>query len=264
VYALLGLGFVDEAAAFTRWLSDRVHDQAGSSSGPLKIMYRIDGSSDLGEQELDHLAGYRDSRPVRIGNGASDQLQLDIYGEALDSVYFADQQGVGIGHRAWTELVSVLDWLAEHWDQPDEGVWETRGGQQDFVYGRINSWTAFDRGIRFAREHGRPGSVERWAIERDNVYAEVMAKGWNVDRGAFVQHYATDVLDASVLRMAQVGMITPSDPMWQSTLRAMDQELVSDSLVYRYNPEASPDGLRGHLLVVHVLVCRGAGQGRAA
>jgi GH15 family glucan-1,4-alpha-glucosidase len=245
VYALLGLGFVDEAAAFTRWLSDRVHQQAGSSSGPLKIMYRIDGSSDLDEEELDHLAGYRDSRPVRIGNGASDQLQLDIYGEALDSVYFADQQGVGIGHRGWTELVSILDWLAEHWDQPDEGVWETRGGQQDFVYGRINSWTAFDRGIRFAREHGRPGSVERWTIERDNIYAQVMAKGWNADRGAFVQHYATDVLDASVLRMAQVGMITPSDPMWQSTLQAMDEELVSDSLVYRYNPEASPDGLRG-------------------
>ena len=245
VYALLGLGFADEAAAFMDWLFDRVHERAGSASGPLKIMYRIDGSSDLVEETMDHWAGYRRSRPVRIGNGAADQLQLDIYGEALDSIYFADQHGVGTPHRGWTELAGVLDWLAEHWDQPDEGIWETRGGQQDFVYGRINSWAAFDRGVRYAVERGRPSSLQRWIIERDNVYAQVMTRGWNDKRGAFVQHYGTDVLDASVLRMAHTGMILPTDPMWLSTLKAMDTELVSDSLVYRYNPEASPDGLRG-------------------
>jgi GH15 family glucan-1,4-alpha-glucosidase len=245
VYALLGLGFEDEAAAFMNWLFDRVHEQAGTASGPLKIMYRVDGSSDLDEQVLDHLAGYRGSRPVRIGNGAADQLQLDIYGEALDSIYFADQHGVGTPHRGWTELAGVLDWLTEHWDQPDEGVWETRGGQQDFVYGRINSWAAFDRGVRYAVERGRPSAMQRWITERDNIYAQVMGKGWNARLGAFVQHYDTDVLDASVLRMAQVGMILPTDPMWLSTLKAMDTELVSDSLVYRYNPEASPDGLSG-------------------
>jgi GH15 family glucan-1,4-alpha-glucosidase len=211
----------------------------------LKIMYRVDGSSDLTEETLDHLAGYRGSRPVRIGNGAADQLQLDIYGEALDSIYFADQRGVGTPHRGWTELAGMLDWLAEHWDQPDEGVWETRGGPQDFVYSRINSWAAFDRAVRYATERGRPSSLERWIIERDNIYNQVMTKGWNEKRGAFVQHYGTDVLDASVLRMAQVGMVLPTDPMWLSTLNAMNEELVSDSLVYRYNPEASPDGLRG-------------------
>ncbi len=245
VYALLGLGFEDEAAAFIGWLSDRVHEQAGSASGPLKIMYRVDGSSDLDEEVLTHLAGYRGSRPVRIGNGAADQLQLDIYGEALDSVHFANSRGVGIGHRSWSDFADVLDWLADNWDQPDEGVWETRGGRQNFVYGRVNSWTALDRGIRFALQHGRPGSIERWMTERDKIYRQVMHRGWNAKRGAFVQHYATEVLDASVLRMSQVGLIEPSDPMWSSTLQAMDQELVSDSLVYRYNPEASPDGLRG-------------------
>ncbi len=245
VYALLGLGFVDEAAAFISWLSDRIHEQAGSDSGPLKIMYRVDGSSDLEEVVLEHLAGYLDSRPVRIGNGASDQLQLDIYGEALDCIYFADQRGVAISHRSWTELADLLDWLADHWDQPDEGVWETRGGRQSFTYGRINCWTAFDRGIRLATARGLPGSLDRWIIERDNIYKQVMSKAWNTQRQAFVQHYGTDVLDASVLRMATVGMIVPNDPMWTATLAAMEQELVSDSLVYRYNPQASPDGLRG-------------------
>jgi GH15 family glucan-1,4-alpha-glucosidase len=245
VYALLGLGFVDEARAFIGWLSDRVHEQAGSASGPWKIMYRVDGSSDLDEQVLDHLQGYLDSRPVRIGNGAADQLQLDIYGEALDSVYFASRHGVGISHQTWTELGRVLDWLTEHWDEADEGVWETRGGRQDLVYGRLNSWTAFDRGIRLATARGLPAHLAQWTIERDQIYRQIMEKGWNDKRGAFVQHYATDVLDASVLRMAQVGLILPNDPMWTSTLSAIEKELVSDSLVYRYNPEASPDGLRG-------------------
>ena len=138
-----------------------------------------------------------------------------------------------------------IDWLSEHWDAPDEGVWETRGGRQDFVYGRINSWTAFDRAIRLAADTGRPGNVARWLTERDHIYRQVMDRGWHDQRGAFVQHYDTDVLDASLLRMVQVGIVTPEDPRWLSTLDEMDSELVSDSLVYRYNPEASPDGLRG-------------------
>ena len=245
VYALLGLGYVDEARAFVSWLSDRVQEQAGSESGPLKIMYRVDGSSDLGEETLEHFDGYRGSRPVRVGNGAADQLQLDIYGEAMESIHFADRHGVGISHHAWTRLAGIHDWLCEHWDQPDEGIWETRGGREDFVYGRVNSWTAFDRAIRLAHERGRPGDVTRWRAERDRIYLQVMKDGWNDGRRAFVQHYGGEVLDASLLRMVQVGFIDPADPMWLSTLDAMEQELVSDSLVYRYNPGASPDGLRG-------------------
>ena len=245
VFALLGLGYVDEAGAFIDWLRDRVQEQAGVGSGPLKIMYRVDGSSDLTEEVLGHFEGYRGSAPVRVGNGAADQLQLDIYGEALDSIYAADGGGVEVTYSGWTNLARIVDWLSEHWDQAEEGIWETRGGRQDFVYGRINSWTAFDRAIRLAAGHGRPGELARWTAERDKVYQQVMDKGWDDKRGAFVQHYGTQVLDASLLRMVQVGLIAPGDPRWLSTLDAMDSELVSDSLVYRYNPEASPDGLRG-------------------
>ncbi|HEY7042777.1 MAG TPA: glycoside hydrolase family 15 protein, partial [Nocardioidaceae bacterium] len=245
IYALLGMGFTDEAAAFGRWLRDRVVDSANGDTGPLNVMYRVDGTSDLVEETLDHWTGYRGSSPVRIGNGAADQLQLDIYGEALDSIYFGDQHGLPIGHRGWTRLCDVLDWLVDHWDQPEEGIWETRGGRKDFTYGRIMSWVAFDRGLRLAAKHGRPGSIARWTQERDAIYAQVMSRGWNEERQAFVQHYDDRVLDSSVLRMSSVGLISPLDPMWTSTLRAMDEELVTDSLVYRYDPSATPDGLRG-------------------
>jgi GH15 family glucan-1,4-alpha-glucosidase len=245
VYALLGLGYTDEAAAFGGWLRDRIREQAGESSGPLKIMYRVDGSSDLEEEVLDHLEGYRGSHPVRIGNGAADQLQLDIYGEAMDSIYLADAHGLQVGHEFWTHIADMLDWLCEHWNQPEEGIWETRGGRQDYTYGRLMSWVALDRSVRLARNRGRPADLSRWIIERDRIYEEIMQRGWNPEREAFVQHYASDVLDASLLLMPLVGFVAPRDPMWLSTLRAMDDELVADSLVYRYDPSASPDGLRG-------------------
>ncbi|GAA1638430.1 glycoside hydrolase family 15 protein [Georgenia ruanii] len=245
VYSLLGLGFREEAAAFATWLRDRVQDQRADGAAPLQIMYRVDGSSDLSEEILEHWEGYRGSSPVRIGNGAADQLQLDIYGEAIDSVYFADRHGIQAGHPGWLKLVEVLNWLADNWDQPEEGIWETRGGRQDFTYGRLMCWVAFDRGIRLAASLGRPAPVDRWRQERDAVYNQIMEKGWSHERQAFVQHYRTDVLDASLLRMSNVGFVSPTDPMWDSTLRAMDGELVTDSLVYRYDPAASPDGLRG-------------------
>ena len=246
INALLGLGFVEEAAAFLRWLNDRIVDEAGADSGPLKIMYRVDGSTDIGEEVLDHLEGYRGSRPVRIGNGAADQLQLDIYGEMMDSVYHAHLRGLRVGHRGWTHLRQIMDWLATNWDRPEEGIWETRGGRQDFTYGRLMSWVALDRMLRIAREQGFPADIGRLAVERDRIYEQLTKRGWNPQRGAYVQHYQTDVLDASLLLMPLVGFVSPTDPMWLSTLRAIDRELVSDSLVYRYDPSASPDGLRGH------------------
>ena len=146
VYTLLGLGFMDEAAQLGSWLGDRVREHADGAGGPLNIMYRVDGSSDLTEEVLEHWSGYRDSRPVRVGNDAADQLQLDIYGEALDSIYLADLAGVQVPHRGWAAIRDVLNWLADHWDQPEEGIWETRGGRQPFTYGRLMSWVAFDRG----------------------------------------------------------------------------------------------------------------------
>jgi GH15 family glucan-1,4-alpha-glucosidase len=246
VYALLAMGFTEEAADFSRWLMARVQEQAASgASSPLNLMYRVDGSTDLKETILEHWEGYRGSSPVRIGNGAAEQLQLDIYGEALDSIFYGDQRGLPLGHPGWTAVSSLLSWLADHWDQPEAGIWETRGGAKDFTYGRVMSWVAFDRAIRLATSHGRPAPLELWTGQRDAIYEQVMTKGWNPERGAFVQHYRDTVLDSSLLRMSSVGFITPQDPMWLSTLRAMDSELVTDSLVYRYDPGASPDGLRG-------------------
>ena len=246
VHALLGLGFTEEAEAFARWLNDRAAEQAGEASGPLKIMYRIDGSPDLDEQILDHWEGYAESKPVRIGNGASDQLQLDIYGEMLDSLWLADQHGLRVGHPGWTKLAQITDWLCENWEQPDEGIWETRGGRQNFTYGRLMCWVALDRMVRLAREHGRPAALSRWIGERDRLYDWIMEHGWNPHRRAFTQHDETEVLDASLLMMPIVGFVAPRDPLWLSTLDAMETELVSDSLVYRYDPGASPDGLLGH------------------
>ncbi|HET6699088.1 MAG TPA: glycoside hydrolase family 15 protein [Nocardioidaceae bacterium] len=246
VFSLLGLGFREEAAGFARWLRDRVAESSRrDGESPLKIMYRVDGSSDLSEEVLEHWEGYRGSYPVRIGNGAADQLQLDIFGEALDSIYAGDQRGIPVGHRGWLAIADLLEWLSDHWDQPEEGIWETRGGRKDFTYGRLMSWVAFDRGIRMADAHGRPAPLERWRAERDAIYRQIMERGFHRDRQAFVQRYDASVLDSALLRMSSVGFVTPHDPMWASTLRAMDEELVTDSLVYRYDPEVSPDGLRG-------------------
>ena len=245
IHALAGLGYLPEAGRFSMWLRDRVAEQAGSASGPLKIMYRVDGTSDLVEESLDHFEGWRGSRPVRIGNGAADQLQLDIYGEAMDALYHASENGVPIAHQGWQALSKIIDWVADNWDQPDEGIWETRGGRQDFTYGRFQCWVALDRALRMAESSGRPANLAKWAGARDALYNQIMERGWNPAIGAFTQHYSTEVVDASLLLMPLEGFIPAQDPMWLSTLRAIDKQLVSDSLVYRYNPGASPDGLHG-------------------
>jgi GH15 family glucan-1,4-alpha-glucosidase len=245
MHALADLGYLEEAGRFGMWMRDRVTEQAGEASGPLKIMYRVDGSSDLVEETLDHFEGWRGSRPVRIGNGAADQLQLDIYGEAMDTLFDSIQRGLPIAHQGWRELTKIIDWVADHWDQPDEGVWETRGGRKDFTYGRFQCWVALDRAIRMAERTGRPANTAHWTAARDRLYGQILDRGWNEKVGAFTQHYDTDVLDSSLLLMPLEGFISPLDPMWTSTLRAIDGQLVSDSLVYRYNPAASPDGLHG-------------------
>ncbi len=245
VRALLALGFRDEAIAFSYWMRDRAIERRGGGAAPLDIMYRVDGSSDLVEETLDHFEGYRGSRPVRIGNGAAQQLQLDIYGEFLDSLFLLDQTGVMVGDAGWTAVEEIIDWLCENWDQPDEGVWETRGGRKPFVYGRLMCWVAFDRAIRIARNRSYPASLQRWTDERDRIYRTIHEKGWNDDLGAFVQYEGSDVLDASLLLMPLMGFISPTDPKWVSTLDAMNSTLVSDSLVFRYDPKASPDGLQG-------------------
>jgi len=245
LYALLRLGFTEEAAAFMGWLSDRYVESAGRGDGPLQIMYGVDGRPDLEEIELDHLEGYRGSRPVRVGNGAATQLQLDIYGELIDSVYLYNKHGEPISYDEWRSLAGIVDWLCDNWDRADEGIWEVRGGRQHFTYSRLMCWVAIERAIRMARQRGLPCDMVRWLSVRDTITEQVMERGWHPQRGAFVQHYDTDVLDASVLLMPLTKFIAPRDPRWLSTLDAIGEELVSDSLVYRYNVEASPDGLRG-------------------
>ncbi|MEU6394525.1 glycoside hydrolase family 15 protein [Streptomyces sp. NPDC046939] len=242
VRALIDLGLHEEAYAFRHWLRERIELAGSTATGPLQIMYRVDGDPHLSEELLDHLEGYQGSRPVRAGNAAASQLQLDIYGEAADALIVGGDIGA---IRGWKALSDVLDWLAENWDQPDEGIWETRGGRHDFTYSRLMTWVAFDRGVRAATEFSRPADIARWTIARDAAFRQIVARGWSQKRQAFVQHYDTDVLDASLLLMPKVGFLSPRDPDWISTLDAMDQELVSDSLVYRYDPGASPDGLRG-------------------
>jgi GH15 family glucan-1,4-alpha-glucosidase len=245
VYAFMRLGFTEEAAAFMDWLTDRFREQAMGESGPLQVLYGIDGRKEVPEEVLEHLEGYRGSKPVRIGNGAANQLQIDIYGELIDSVYLYNKYGDPISHEAWTELCGIVDWVSENWDQPDEGIWETRGGREDFTYSRLMCWVAIERAVRVARQRGLPADLVRWMAQRDDIYRQIMDRGWNEERRAFVQHYGSDVVDASLLLMPLVKFMGPTDPRWLSTLDAISKELVSDSLVYRYNVEATPDGLEG-------------------
>ncbi len=244
LYAFLTLGFTEEAGAFMNWLQGRFRYD-NNDSGFLQIMYGIDGRAELPEEELTHLEGYMGSAPVRIGNQAATQLQLDIYGELMDSVYLCNKFGLPIYYDGWVDLTRNLEWLLDHWDQPDEGIWETRGGRRDYTYSRLMCWVAVERAIRIAQQRGLPADITRWSTVRDRIYQQIMRRGWNPDRSAFVQHYDTDVLDASLLLMPLCKFIAPTDPRWLTTLDAITAELVSDSLVYRYNVEASPDGIEG-------------------
>jgi GH15 family glucan-1,4-alpha-glucosidase len=245
LYGLLRLGFTEEAGAFMSWLTDRFREGVDTAGDPLQTMYGIDGRRELPEETLDHLEGYRGSAPVRIGNAAADQLQLDIYGELIDSVYLYNKYGTPIYHQAWLDLSRVVNWVGENWDQPDEGIWEMRGGRKDFTLSRLMCWVAVERAIRMARQRGLPADLVRWMRHRDDIYEQIMERGWNEHRKAFVQHYGSEVLDASLLLMPLVKFIAPTDPRWLSTLDAIGEELVSDTLVERYDPNAVPDGLPG-------------------
>jgi GH15 family glucan-1,4-alpha-glucosidase len=243
LYALLHIGFEEEAKAFMGWLQARMREL--EPDGALQIMYAIDGRHDLPEITLDHLEGYRGSRPVRIGNAATGQRQLDIYGELLDSIYLYNKYGELIDYDLWVNVRRLLDWLMRHWREPDEGIWEVRGGQHQFVFSKMMSWVALERAMRIAEKRGLPADVLAWRRERDAIYEELMAKGWNAERGAFTQYYGAQHLDAANLLMPLVKFTGPTDPRMLSTLDQTIKELVSDSLVYRYHPDLTPDGVGG-------------------
>ncbi|MFB6961329.1 glycoside hydrolase family 15 protein [Streptomyces sp. NPDC056309] len=245
VYALLRLGFAGEAEAFMRFLTRHISPGDGKATGPLQIMYGIDGRSELPERELGHLEGHRGSAPVRVGNAAADQLQLDIYGALIDSIYLFDKWAQPISSAQWDDVSALVEWVCENWDQPDEGVWETRGGRKTFLYSRLMCWVAVERAMRLANRRGLPADLPHWRQSRDAIYRRIMDRGWSAERQAFVQYEDGDVLDAAMLMMPLAKFIAPTDPKWLSTLDALTGDLVSDSLVYRYDPQASPDGLRG-------------------
>jgi GH15 family glucan-1,4-alpha-glucosidase len=245
VYALLRLGFTSEADAFMQFIVRHAGVSQAGAAGPMQVMYGIDGRTELPERELPHLAGYRGSRPVRVGNAAAKQLQLDVYGELMDSVYLYDDWYQPISSAHWDVITIRAEWLCDHWDQPDEGIWEARGGPKKFLYSQLMCWVAMERAIRLAVRRGLPADLERWRKVRDTIYRRIMDRGWSPRLQAFAQYEGAVVLDAAVLLMPLVKFISPTDPKWLSTLDALTASLVSDSLVYRYNPQASPDGVRG-------------------
>jgi GH15 family glucan-1,4-alpha-glucosidase len=244
LYALIRLGFVEEAEAFIDWLKGRLGDDA--ERGPLQVMYGIDGRQKLDELTLDHLQGYEHSKPVRIGNAAYQQLQLDIYGEMMDSIYLANKYGDAISYAGWQEVQRTLEWLGKNWQRPDEGIWEVRGGPREFLYSRLMCWVAFDRALRLAQKRSLSAPFDAWQRTRDAIREDIFTNFWDDELQSFVQSKGTKDLDASVLLMPLMRFISPVDPMWHSTMKAIEQQLVEDTLVRRYDAEHTRvDGIPG-------------------
>jgi GH15 family glucan-1,4-alpha-glucosidase len=231
VYALMTLGFLEEAASFMEWVQHRC--ETATRERDIMIMYTVDGGEDIPETVLDHLDGYQGSRPVRIGNNAVGQRQIDVYGELMDSVYLYNRE-VPISYDLWTGLCQRLDWLAKHWQEPDEGIWEIRGPRQRFTYSALMTWVAYDRAGRLARDRGLPGPVERWRKLAAAAHRFVQESCWDPELRTYVMHPGSRLLDASVLVMPLVKFAGPTDPRFLSTLDRITAELNSDSLVYRY------------------------------
>ena len=248
LYALLRIGFTDEATHFMAWIEECTHQL--KADGSMQLMYGIDGTRDLKEEILDHLEGYRGSKPVRIGNKAHGQFQLDIYGELIDAIYLYDKYGIPISYDFWIHVRGLVNWVCDNWQRPDLSIWEPRDGEKQFVYSKVMCWVTVDRALRIADKRSFPADRDRWQKTRDQIYEEIMERGWNPDLKAFVQAYGGDTLDAALLIMPVVFFVAPTDPRMIGTLNAINKSpaaggLVSDGLVYRYDVSKTADGLTG-------------------
>jgi GH15 family glucan-1,4-alpha-glucosidase len=237
--ALLAAGYVDEATAWREWLLRAV----AGDPGKLQIMYGLDGTRRLPETTLPWLAGYEGSTPVRTGNAAAGQLQLDVWGEVLDGLHFARQADISKPDDAWDLQIALMDYLEGHWTDTDNGLWEMRGPRRHFTHSKVMAWVAADRMARAIRDDGLPGPVRRWERLRNAIHAEVLANGYDARRGTFVQSYGSTELDASLLLIPRVGFLPGTDPRVIATVEAVQRDLTQDGLVLRYRTETSEDGL---------------------
>ena len=241
LYALMLAGFRDEAIAWRDWLLRAV---AGDVSR-LQIMYGIDGRRRLTEHELDWLPGYASSRPVRIGNAAYEQRQIDVYGEVMDALHYARRSGIDPDPTAWDLQRALLDWLEGHWSEPDNGLWEVRGAPRHFTHSRLMAWVAFDRGVQAQERFGLDGPAERWARIREEIRAEILREGFDDELNTFTQSYGSTNVDASLLMIPLVGFLPGDDPRVLGTIEAIQRELVVDGFVKRYETSSTQDGLPG-------------------
>ena len=249
VYAFLRIGFTKEATSFMTWIQSYA-TQPAREGKPLPVMLSIHGESNLEERDLAHWEGYRRSGPVRIGNGAYRQFQNDTFGELMDAIYLFNKYVTPIPSDMWHRIRARMNWVCDNWQQPDEGIWEVRNGPEHFVYSKIMNWVALDRALRLADKRSFPADAEKWRRTRDQIYEEVMSRGWREDLGAFTQRYGAPELDASLLIMPLVFFMAPHDPRMIRTIEAIRKPpreggLFTDGLVYRYPPGGASDGLAG-------------------
>ncbi|HTR41923.1 MAG TPA: glycoside hydrolase family 15 protein [Pseudomonadales bacterium] len=239
MFALMRIGFKEEAQAFMRWIEQRCQEL--KPGRPLQVMYRLDGKHELPEKILDHFEGYRKSRPVRIGNAASKQLQLDIYGELLDSVFIYNRHVEPISYDFWANIVTIVDWICQNWNQADNGIWERRNSCKPYLYSRVMCWLAVERALKMARENSYPAPAIRWLRARNVIFKNIHRGFWNESLKAFVRYPGGSKFDASAFLLPPVQFISSYDPRWQSTMKAMERNLVADSLVYRFHPHKNND-----------------------
>lgn len=242
LYALINAGYFEEADAFRQWL---LRAAAGAPE-QMQIMYGVSGERRLTETEIAWLPGYENSKPVRVGNAAYDQVQIDVFGELMDVLHATRKSQVGPSDEAWRFQIALLSGLERLWREPDEGIWEVRGGRKHFVHSKVMAWVAFDRAIKSAEHFGLAAHIERWRALRSEIYDEVLARGYDPQRNTFVQYYGGTALDASLLLMAEVGFLKPDDARFRGTVAAIERELVQDGLALRYRPEETQDGLSGN------------------